>query len=155
MNNLPGFPSAIVSFVQDEAYKEGTNILAEKDSQRKDFDMNSLRTFSYEDQLAKLQRTNPILVAAIMGSIKKTKIKTYDDLNRKGFGGNNRDLDIDLTPAIVQTASRVIRNCHPSSVSIMASMNSLFLWTCRASGHVFQFFNALGDCYRYVFNKND
>ena len=67
--------------------------------------MNSLRTFSYEDQLAKLQRTNPILVAAIMGSIKKTKIKTYDDLNRKGFGGNNRERDIDLTPAIVQTAS--------------------------------------------------
>ena len=91
---------------------------------------------------------NPLLVASVIGSIRKMKIRSEEDLTRKGFGGANRSQDIDLSPAVVQSVSRIVKNCHPSSLSILPCMNSIFLWTCRASGHIFQLLNALGDCYR-------
>ena len=53
MRNLPNFHGAFIKLVQDEAYKEGSNILLEKDDPRKDFDMNCLRNFSYKEQLGK------------------------------------------------------------------------------------------------------
>ena len=97
---------------------------------------------------AKLQQTNPLLVASVTGSIRKVKIRNDEDATRKGFGGANRSLSIDLTAAIVQTVSRIVKNCHPASLTIMACMNSIFLWTCCVSGHVFHLSNALGDSYR-------
>ena len=51
MTGLPDFHGAFVKFVQDEAYKEGSDILLEKDIPRKEFNMNSLRSFTYKDQL--------------------------------------------------------------------------------------------------------
>ena len=78
---------------------------------------------------------------------------TYEDLTRKGFGGACRDEDIDLTPTIVQTISRILKNRHPNSVNVMACLNSLFLWTNHVAGNVFHFFNLLGDCYRYLENQ--
>ena len=134
--------------MQEEAHKESEGILSDKDPARKDFTLNSLRKFSYKEQLAKLQKSSPLLVACITGSISKTKVKTSEDLTRKGFRGQNRDKNIDLTPAVVQTVSRILKNKHPYSLTFMASLNSLFLWTCRVSGHVFQLLNSLGDCYR-------
>ena len=134
--------------MQEEAHKESEGILSDKDPARKDFTLNSLRKFSYKEQLAKLQKSSPLLVACITGSISKTKVKTSEDLTRKGFGGQNRDKNIDLTPAVVQTVSRILKNKHPYSLTLMASLNSLFLWTCRVSGNVFQLLNSLGDCYR-------
>ena len=145
---LPSFDKAFHNFVQEEAHKESEGILSDKDPARKDFTLNSLRKFSYKEQLAKLQKSSPLLVACITGSISKTKVKTSEDLTRKGFGGQNRDKNIDLTPAVVQTVSRILKNKHPYSLTLMASLNSLFLWTCRVSGHVFQLLNSLGDCYR-------
>ena len=43
----------------------------------------------------------------------------------------------------------MLKNRHPRSVSVVPSLNSLFLWTSRVSGHVFHLFNSLGDCFRY------
>ena len=97
---------------------------------------------------AKLQRTNPVLVASVIGSIRKLKVRSEEDLKRKGFGGPNRAEDIDLTPAVVQSVSRILKNCHPYSLTLLSSMNSIFLWSCKVSGKVFEFFNLLGDCYR-------
>ena len=84
-----------------------------------------------------------------MGSIRKLKVRTDEDLKRKGFGGSNRTEEIDLVPVIVQSVSRIIKNCHPLSLTVLPSINSLFLWTSRAIGKVFKYFNLLGDCYRY------
>ena len=53
MAALPDFHGAFVKLVQDEAYKEGSNILLEKDIPRKEFNMNCLKSFSYNDQLGK------------------------------------------------------------------------------------------------------
>ena len=53
MSNLSNFHGAFVNFVQDEAYKEGQNILQEKDIQRKEFNMDCLKNFSYNEQLGK------------------------------------------------------------------------------------------------------
>ena len=91
MKPLPGFSDALVRLVQDEAYHEANNILQDKDPPVRDFNLDSLRKFSYKEQLSKLQRTNPILVACVKGSIKKVKVKSDKDLRRKGFGGNARE----------------------------------------------------------------
>ena len=147
---MPGFTPAFHGFVQEEAHKESEAILTDKDPARKDFTLASLRKFTYKEQLSKLQRTSPLLVACVTGSISKTRVKSSGDLTRKGFGGQNREQKIDLTPAVVQTVSRIMKNKHPNSLTLMASLNSLFLWTCRVSGHVFQLLNSLGDCYRYT-----
>ena len=91
MRPLPGFSAALVDFVQEEAFHEADGILKNKDPPVKEFSLDSLENFSYTEQLAKLQRTNPILVACIKGSIRKLKIKSDVDLTRKGFGGNARE----------------------------------------------------------------
>ena len=148
MKSLPNFTAAFHNFVQDEAHKEAEGILTEKDPSRKNFTLDSLRKFTYKEQLTKLQRTSPLLVACVTGSISKSKVTSSGDMTRKGFGGSNRDQNIDLTPAVVQSVARIVKNCHPYSLSLMACLNSLFLWTNRVSGHVFHLLNSLGDCYR-------
>lgn len=148
MKSFPNFASAFHGFVQDEARKEAEGILSEKDPPCSAFTLDTVRKFSYKEQLAKLQRTTPLLVACITGSISKSKVSNSEQISRKGFGGSCRDQNIDLIPAIVQSVCRIMKNRHPYSLTTMASLNSLFLWTSRVSGHVFQLFNSLGDCYR-------
>ena len=89
-------------------------------------------------------------LAAIVGSISKQKVSEYGDISRKGFGGRNAAIDIDLVATVVQTANRVMRNRHPKTITTIPCMNSLYLWANRVSGHIVHFFNSLGDCYRFV-----
>ena len=103
----------------------------------------------YPDQFHKFQRTNPILVASILGTMSRTKGTTDENLSRKGFGGSKRSENIDLIPSVVQTVSRVLKNRHSSSVSLLPCLNSLHLWGNRVPGHLFHFFNAIGDSFRY------
>ena len=90
MRPLPGFYSALAIFVQDQAFQEADGILTEKDIPVKEINIDTLRKFSYKEQLLKLERTNPILVSCIKGSIRKLKIRSDEDLTRKGFGGSAR-----------------------------------------------------------------
>ena len=122
--------------------------MSEKDPAKSCFSLDSLRKFSYKDQLAKLQRTSPLLVACVTGTISKEKIYETETITRKGFGGSKSDKRIDLVPTIVQSVSRIVKNRHPRSISLVPSVNSLFLWTHRVSSHVFQLLNSLGDCFR-------
>ena len=148
LKNLPEFREVLLNFLFEEARKEANNILEDKDPPSSLFDLETLRNFSYEDQLAKLQHNCPLLVTCISGSLAKSKDETTAELSRKGFGGKNIDEEIELVPMVVQTDARVVRNRHPRSLSIVTSMNSMFLWTSRVSSHVFQLLNSMGDCYR-------
>ena len=152
MKSFPKFAPAFHDFVHEEARKESECIKSDRDPPRTSFTLDTLRKFSYKEQLTKLQRSSPLLVACVAGSISKEKTSTLEDISRKGFGGKNRDQNIDLVPALVQSVVRILKNRHPFSLSTMACLNSLFLWTNRVSGHVFQLFNSLGDCYRYETN---
>ena len=120
------------------------------DTSRAELSQQSIRDFSYKAELEKFKLSNPLLLAAIIGSISKEKVGSYDDISRKGFGGPFKSMDIDLVPCVVQTMSRILKNRHPKSINTVPSLNSLHLWTSRASGHVFHFFNSMGDCYRYI-----
>ena len=148
LKNLPEFQEVFKSFLFEEARKEAENILGDKDPPRSSFTLETLREFSYKDQLAKLQQYSPLLITCISGSLAKAKDTAVTDLSRKGFGGRNMEEEIDLTPMIVQTAARTIRNRHPRSLTTVTAMNSIFFWTSRVSCHVFHLFNSLGDCYR-------
>ena len=149
MKSLSEFPSEFQSFVQEESRLEAQGILLDKDSPRTSFTLECLRTFSYSDQLTKFKRTNPVLVASILGTMSRTKGTLEENLSRKGFGGKNRSENIDLIPSLVQTVSRVLKNRHTSSVSLLPCLNSLHLWGNRVPGHLFHFFNAIGDSFRY------
>ena len=149
MKDLAEFPTEFLAFVHEEARKEAQGIVKEKDLPRSSFSLNDLRDFSYKDQLLKFQRTNPILMASILGTMSKNKREHPENISRKGFGGANRGEEIDLIPSVVQTVARVLKNRHSGSVSLLPSLNSLHLWGHRVPGHLFHFFNSLGDCYRY------
>ena len=148
MKSFPNFTSAFHNFVLDEARREAQTI-SEKDPPRSAFTLETLRQFTYKDQLIKLQESSPLLVACVTGSISKDKVDTAEEVYRKGLGGRNADQSIDLVPAVVQSVTRILKNRHPRSLSTVSCLNSLFLWTSRVSGHVFQFLNSLGDCYKY------
>ena len=149
MKSISNFPSAFQYFVQEEARQEAQNTVTDKDPSRSSFTLKSLTDFSYSDQLQKFQNTNPILLASIVGTLSKTKGANYEDISRKGFGGPNRSENVDLIPSVVQTISRVLKNRHPLSVSLLPCMNSLNLWANHVPGHLFHFYNAIGDSYRY------
>ena len=148
MKNLPSFNKALIVFVQEETKREATAFLSEKDDPKSDFNLEKLRTFSYKKELENLQSTNPLLLAAIVGAISKEKIEDYAELSRKGFGGHYSSDDIDLTPCIVQTMARILKNRFPRSVTTLPCVNSLFLWANRVPGAVIHFYNLLGDTYR-------
>ena len=149
MKPLKEFNAEFQSFVQEESRLQAHGILQEKDTPRTNFTLSDLRTFSYNDQFLKFQRTNPILVACILGTLSRVKDENPDNLSRKGFGGSKRGENVDLIPAVVQTVSRVLRNRHSSSVSLLPCLNSLHFWGNRVPGHLFHFFNSLGDSFRY------
>ena len=88
-------------------------------------------------------------LATIIGSISKQKVINFSDISRKGFGGANSGLDIDLVPSVVQTVSRILKNRHPRTHTTMPCMNSLYLWANRVPGHIVHFYNMLGDSYRF------
>ena len=149
MKPLKEFKAEFLSFVQEESRLQANCILQEKDLPRTSFTLKDLRTFSYNDQFYKFQRTNPILVASILGTLSRVKGENAENISRKGFGGSKRGEDVDLIPSVVQTVSRVLRNRHSSSVSLLPCLNSLHFWGNRVPGHLFHFFNALGDSFRY------
>ena len=153
LKSYPNFEAAFHGFVQDEARREADNIVGEKDSARQEFNLETLRKFSYKAQLQKFQQTSPLLVACMVGTISKTKVTNIEEISRKGFGGRNRAEDIDLVPSIVQSVSRILKNRHPMSVSNVPCINSLYLWANRSPGHIFHFYNSLGDSYRYCFKE--
>ena len=148
MKALSSFPAEFQAFVHEEARREAQGILQEKDNPRASFTLQDMKNFSYTEQLAKFQRTNPILVAVITGTMSHCKGEKPEHISRKGFGGARRGEDIDLTPTLAQTISRVLRNRHSSSISLIPCLNSLHLWGNRVPGNLFNFFNSIGDSYR-------
>ena len=148
MASLTSFQPALNSFVQEESRKQAENILLEKDLPRATFSMQALESFSYKDQLQKFERTNPLLMASIVGTLSKARNMSGEDLSRKGFGGPNRSENVDLTPAICQSVSRILKNRHPYSISTLPSLNSLYLWANRVPGQLYHLYNSLGDCFR-------
>ena len=100
MKAWPNFPSEFYAFVQDEARSEATAILSEKDQPRPQFNLENLRKFSYKAQLDKFQRTNPLLLSVIIGTLSKGRVPAsdIDEISRKGFGGPVSSADITLVP---------------------------------------------------------
>ena len=148
MKPLPSFPSALCSFIQEESRLEAENILKDKDLPRASFSLATLESFSYKDQLEKFKSSNPLLISTVTGTLSKTKHAKAEDLSRKGFGGPNRTEDIDLTPVICQSVSRILKNRHPYSISTLPCLNSLYLWVNRVPGQLYHLYNSLGDCFR-------
>ena len=100
MKSLPNFDLHLHSFIQDEARREAAGILNEKETPRNKFNLENLRKFSYKDQLDKFQRTNPLLLAVIIGTLSKDKVAESEmaEISRKGFGGSDTSADITLVP---------------------------------------------------------
>ena len=142
MKSLPSFQDELQTFVQEEARLQAQGILEDKDDPRASFSLADMTEFSYKEQLRKFQRTNPILVASILGTLSRHKGDQAETISRKGFGGAKRGEDIDLVPTVVQTVSRVLKNRHPSSISLLPCLNSLYLWGNRVPGHLFHFYNS-------------
>ena len=172
MSQLAGFETAFLEFVQEKARKDMKKLL-EKDPPRSDFKRSDMEQFSYYVELEKFQSNSPTLIAAIAGTFLRNlmEIMHYliffiqlkssgtlsrakgDDvtaLSRPGFGGSNRSEPVDLIQTVVQSVSRLIRCRHPDSLSKIPCMNSLFLWSHNASQSLFEYFNGMGDCYRFV-----
>ena len=139
MQKLPKFPEAFLVLVQEESRKEARNILKEKDPPKSEFNIDSIREFSYEAELQRFERTNPILLASVIGTISKEKVTDYSEVSRKGFGGSNRAMDIDLLPCVIQTVSRILKNVHPNSLTTITCLNSLF---CGLIKHLGKSFNS-------------
>ena len=74
MKGLPSFNQALQVIVQEESRRESCNILKEKDMPTTSFNLKSVRDFSYKSELDKFQRTNPLLLASIIGTISKQKV---------------------------------------------------------------------------------
>ena len=150
MKPMSNFHHDLASFIQEESRLQAEAIVEHKDPTRATFTLENIRKFSYKEQLHKLQRTNPLLVANIVGTLSKSRAARPEDISRKGFGGARRDEDVDLTPCIVQSISRILRNRHPNSISVIPSLNSLYMWSNHVPGQLFHWFNSLGDCFRYI-----
>ena len=150
MKELPGFATDFSRFVRDECRREGDLILSDKDPPLKDFNMASIKDFSYLNSLSKLEKVAPTLLASIAGSISDSKCDDLASLSRKGFGGRRREESVSLVPAIVQTASAILRNRHPNSISTVPAVNSLNNWTNHITSRYFYLANALGTSFRFV-----
>ena len=151
MKSLSNFETELQAFIQEESRSQAERILEDKDPAKSSFTLENLRKFSYKEQLQKFQKTNPLLLASIVGTLSKSKGVKPFEVSRKGFGGANRDEDVDLLPCVVQTISRILKNRHPSSISTLPCLNSLYMWTNRVPGQLFHLFNSLGDSFRCAF----
>ena len=151
MKELLGFSKDFTDFVREECRREADNVLAEKDPPLKEFNMESLKDFSYTDVLLKFERLVPTLMASISGTISDQKGGELESLSRFGFGGRRRGEAVSLVPAIVQTASAIVRNRHPNSISSVAAVNSLNNYTEHITSRYFYLSNALGTSFRLSF----
>ena len=150
MKELPGFAKDFSHFVRDECRHEADLVLSYKDPPLRDFDMDSLKNFSYATSLSKLEKVAPTLLASIAGSISESKCEELSSLSRKGFGGRRQSESVSLVPAIVQTASAILRNRHPNSISTVPAVNSLNNLTNHITSRYFYLSNALGNSYRFL-----
>ena len=148
MKSLPNFDKEFHKFVREECRLEGDRILREKDPPISEFNMKTLRDFDYNSELEKYGRVAPTLMASIAGSITASKDESLATLKRKGFGGSRKAEDISLVPAIVQTASCILRNRHPNSISTVPCVNSLNNWLMHIPHQYFFLNNSLGQSYR-------
>ena len=115
MKMLPNFDRDFNKFVRDECRRQADNILKNKDPPVSDFDSASLYEFDYKKEIDKLQDIVPTLMASIAGTISSSRADLVD-ITRKGFGGSRQSDDISLMPAMVQTASCILRNRHPNCI---------------------------------------
>ena len=106
MKYLPNFNNDLICFVQEETRREAITYLTDKDEPRSEFTLENVRKFSYKQELDKLQTTNPLLLAAIVGAISKENIGDYAELSRKAFGGQNSNDEIDLIPCVVRAGQK-------------------------------------------------
>ena len=150
MKELPGFETDLAAFVRNECRKEADGILSEKDPPLRDFGMADIQNFSYSSCLTKLQRVAPILISSISGAISDSKSDDLHTLSRAGFGGKRKGDQISLTPAIVQTATAILKNRHPNSISLVPAVNSLNNMTNHITSRYFYLTNNLGTSYRYA-----
>ena len=102
------------------------------------------------EELSKLELSAPTLMASIAGSISASQ-DSIANLTRKGFGGARRSEDISLVPSMVQTASCILRNRHPNSISTVQCVNSLNNWVLHIPHQYFFLNNSLGQSFRFVF----
>ena len=100
MKSFSEFDSDFNTFIQEEARNEAAAVLREKDSPKPQFNIETLRKFSYKEQLDKFQRTNPLLISVLIGTLSKGKVLNSEigDISRKGFGGKASTADITLVP---------------------------------------------------------
>ena len=151
MKQLPNFERDFNKFVRDESCRQADNVLKSKDPPVSDFDMAALVNFSYEEEFQKLETRVPTLMASIVGTISASKEDPLS-LSRKGFGGSRRSEDISLVPAMVQTASCILRNRHPNSISTVPCINSVNNYLNHLTKQYFFMTNALGQSFRLVIN---
>ena len=149
MKSLPDFDKEFPKFVREECRLEADRILKNKDPPLSEFNLSSLNNFKYENVLTKLESVTPVLMASIAGSISSSKDQCLANLTRKGFGGRKRSENISLVPAIVQTATAILRNRHPNSISTVPFLNSLNNWLNHIPHQYFYLNNSLGQSFRY------
>ena len=124
MKSLPNFASALVDFVHEETRQEAQGILQDKDAARTSLTIQDVKDFDYNDQFRKFQKTNPILVASILGTLSRVKGEKPENISRKGFGGARSGEGIDLIPAVVQTVSRVLKALEISFLTSLVELSS-------------------------------
>ena len=147
MKTLRNFERDFYQFVRDESRRQADNILKQKDPPLSEFDTSSIDDFDDNKELFKLEGMVPILMASIAGTISASKAET-SMLLRKGFGSSNQSEDISLVPAMVQTASCIIRNRHPNSISTVPCVNSVNNYLNHITKQYFFMQNSLGFSYR-------
>ena len=81
MSELPNFHQEFIEFIQEEARKE-VNSMRKNDISRADLTQQNIRNFSYNTELEKFEKSNPLLLAAI-GSISKGRIQKQKLLFQK------------------------------------------------------------------------
>ena len=148
MRSLPNFEKDFLTFVREQSRLEADNILKQKDPPVSQFNLTSLNNFQYESELDKLEKVAPTLMACIGGTISASKDQPLVNLTRKGFGGSRQSEEISLVPTMVQTATCILRNRHPNSISTIPCVNSLNNWMNHVTHQYFFLTNSLGQSFR-------
>ena len=147
MKSLPNFKADFHEFVREECRQEADLILKDKDPPVNSFDLRSLTNFNYKCEFEKLSKVAPTLMASLAGSISSSKDEAAN-LTRKGFGGSRKSEDVSLVPAMVQTASCILRNRHPNCISTVPCVNSINSWLLHIPHQYFFLNNTLGMSFR-------
>ena len=148
MKSLPNFDKDFHKFVREECRLEGDNIFKKKDPPSTEFNLKTLKEFDYDCELVKFEGVAPTLMASIAGSISSSKDDPLVSLKRRGFGGSRQSEEISLVPAMVQTASCILKNRHPNSISTVPCVNSLNNWLFHIPHQYFYLNNSLGYSFR-------